>query len=335
MYVARMLAVAVAAATLAVPADPAAIQAQEIQIDEWGVPWSQTRPRDPYVAPDGDVWFVGQRADYAGVLDPATGEFDRIDLPEGSGPHNLIVDDDGVVWYAGNRDRHIGRLDPATEEIERIEMPDPSVRDPHTLVFDADGRIFFTAQGANMIGRLDPATRAVEVQAVATERARPYGIVVARDGTPWVAAVGTNKLIRVDPGTLALTEVDLPRTDARPRRLQPTSDGRIWYVDYSGGYLGAYDPTSGGFREWAMPRGGESRPYGMAVDAQDRLWFVETGPRGEPNQFVGFDPDTEEFFSMTEIPSGAGTVRHMFYHQPTHTVWFGTDANTIGRARLP
>src|SRR5690554_6043608 len=31
-----------------------------VAIQEWEVPWKDTRPRDPYVAPDGQVWFVGQ-----------------------------------------------------------------------------------------------------------------------------------------------------------------------------------------------------------------------------------------------------------------------------------
>lgn len=70
----------------------------------------------------------------------------------------------------------------------------------------------------------------------------------------------------------------------------------------------------------------------MAVDARDRLWFVETG--SQPNRLVGFNPKTAEFFSIMEIPSGGGTVRHMFFHAPTRTLWFGTDANTIARARL-
>ena len=26
-------------------------------IEEWEVPWERSRPRDPYVAPDGRVWF--------------------------------------------------------------------------------------------------------------------------------------------------------------------------------------------------------------------------------------------------------------------------------------
>lgn len=335
MFATRILAAGAVAALLVLPTPPTAVQAQQVRIDEWDVPWPDTRPRDPYVAPDGDVWFVGQRADYVAALDPETGEFVRTELPEGAGPHNLIVGDDGTVWYAGNRDRHIGRLNPETGEIERIDMTEPAARDPHTLLFAGDDRIFFTAQGGNGVGRLDMATWEVTVKEVPTERARPYGIVEAADGAIWVAEFGTHKLLRIDPESMELREVELPRESARPRRLQPTSDGRIWYVDYADGYLGMHDPATGGFQEWRLPRGAEARPYGMAVDAADRLWLVETGPRGEPNRFVGFDPATEEFFSITEIPSGGGTVRHMVYHDATNSIWFGTDANTIGRARLP
>jgi len=68
----------------------------------------------------------------------------------------------------------------------------------------------------------------------------------------------------------------------------------------------------------------------MAVDSNDRVWFAETGP--EPNRLVGFDPRSQEFFSVTEVPSGAGAIRHMFYDSRNSEIWFGTDAGTIGRA---
>ncbi len=82
-----------------------------------------------------------------------------------------------------------------------------------------------------------------------------------------------------------------------------------------------------------MPSGASSRPYAMAVDELDRIWFVETGVG--PNRFVGFDPATEEFFAATEIESGGGAVRHMYYDPATRSIWFGTDTNYLGRAQLP
>ncbi|HXF95130.1 MAG TPA: hypothetical protein VNI61_03400 [Gemmatimonadales bacterium] len=307
--------------------------ANPVDIKEWPVPWERTRPRDPYLAPDGKVWFVGQTGDYVAYLVPESGEFKRYELDRGTGPHNLIVDRQGTVWYAGNRAAHIGRLDPNDGTITKFPMPDTAVRDPHTLVFDGNGDIWFTAQGGNAVGKLTIASGTVRLVKVPTPRARPYGIAVDSKNRPWIVLLGTNKLATVDPATLALREIELPRSGARPRRIAITPDDRIWYVDYAEGYVGRYDPTSGKVDEWRAPSGAESRPYAMASDDRGRIWFVETGP--QPNKLVGFDPATAQFFSETAVPSGGGTVRHMVFHRPTRAIWFGTDANTIGRAVIP
>lgn len=305
--------------------------ADQVDIREWEVPWKNTRPRDPFVGPQDRVWFVGQAGDYVGVLDPRTGEFRKYDLEEGTGPHNLIVGDDGTIWYAGNRAAHIGKLDPKTGQIHKILT---EVRDPHTLVWNREGNIWFTAQGANYVNKLDTRTEEVRYFPVPTERARPYGIIMDRNEAdrPWIVLLGTNKLATVDPGSDVLREIEIPSEGARPRRLVMTSDGTIWFVDYAQGKLWSYVPASGAFESWDCPGGADSRPYGMAVDRNDRIWLVETGV--SPNQFVGFDPGTKHFANRTPIPSGAGTVRHMMYDAADGEIWFGTDTNYIGRARV-
>jgi len=104
----------------------------------------------------------------------------------------------------------------------------------------------------------------------------------------------------------------------------------IFYVDYSRGYIGRYDRGSGDFKEWPLPGGDRSRPYGTAMDHQEIFWIAESGL--DPNRLVGFDPENENFFGITEIPSGGGTIRHMYFHPPKREIWFGTDTNNIGRA---
>jgi len=320
-----------AAAALALGAAAPVFADDAPQIDEWKVPYEESRPRDPFAESATSVWFVGQRAGYLANLDVESGTFTRVDLKEGSGPHNLIVSSEGIVWYAGNRTRLIGRYDPDTGEIEEIMMPDETARDPHTLVFDrGEENIWFTVQGGNMIGRLNIESRKVDLIESPTARSRPYGIKIAPDGDVWVDLFGTNKLAHVDPDTLQLTEIELPRPTARPRRLEVTADGRVWYGDYADGILGVYDPGNESFTEWPMPQGDDARPYGMASDSQGRIWLVATGV--QPNVFIGFDPAAERFFTETPVPSGGGTVRHMHYHEPSGTVWFGTDTNYIGRA---
>jgi virginiamycin B lyase len=335
---ARMLVTALLASAIAVQAPAENVVAQtasdpELDIREWQVPWgAEGRPRDPYVAPDGAIWFVGQRADYVGVLDPTSGDFRRIDLPEGAGPHTVVVAPDGTPWYAGNRDRHIGKIDPATGQITRYDVPDDRVRDPHTLDFDSQGRIWFTAQGGGHVGRFDPRTEEWEIVALSGTNYRPYGIVVDDQDRPWFVMMGSNRLGTVDPSTLQVREIELPRAETRSRRLGITDDGRVWYADWAEGYLGAYDPSTDRIQEWAVPGTGGKRPYAMQV-AGDRVWFFETGEN--PNRLIAFDPATERYVADVAIPSGGGTVRHVNLNRATRELWFGTDVGTIGRAILP
>lgn len=347
------LAACAAAMALLVPAFPlvaqtpsgqprsadAAGEAQEaqlapIRIQEWRVPGERQRPRDPYIDREGRVWFVGQAGNFIAYLEPESGEITRVEIEEGTHPHNLIVAEDGKVWYAGNRNATIGVYDPATKQFTHHRMPE-GVRDPHTLVWDRNGDVFFTAQQSGYIGHLRSATGEVRTVKVEGERTRPYGIVVDAQNRAWVATMGKPVIVSVDPATMATREYPIGRDDAAPRRIGVTSDGMVWYVDARGGYLGRLDPNTGEIREWRSPRGGNASPYAMTVDDRDRIWYVETGPRGQPNQLVGFDPKTERFISRTHVPSGGGFVRHMTFDPANRVIWFGTDTHTIGRAHVP
>jgi len=303
-----------------------------VTINEWPVPWQDSRPRDPDVAPDGMIWLVGQGGDYVARFDPASQEFSRKELPPGTGPHNLIVDRSGALWIAGNRQAFIGRMNPVTGELARFPMPDDSARDPHTLVFAGRADIWFTLQWSNAVGRLDKRGGHVDLVPIPIEKARPYGIKVDAQGHPWIALLGTNALATVDPRTLQLTVIATPRKEARLRRLVITRDGKVWYGDYAQGVLGCYDPRTGAFREWKTPSE-RSGPYAMAADGDGRIWFVETWP--SPNRLVGFDPATETMFSITPIPSGGGAVRNMVFDRNRNSLWFGTDTNNLAQAILP
>jgi len=304
----------------------------EINIQEWKVPWDDTRPRDPYVDQQGRVWFCGQKGNYIAYLEPKTGEFKRYDILDNTHPHNLIVDDQGMVWYAGNKNAHIGTLNPDTGEIKQYPMPEEAARDPHTLVFDQNGDIWFTVQGGNYIGKLMTKTGEVKLVKVLTSRARPYGIKMDSNNRPWVVLFGTNKIATVDPETMELEEIELPRPETRPRRMEITSDNTVWYVDYAQGYLGSLNTETREIKEWALPSGSGARPYGTAKDDKDRIWLVETGPK--PNKVVLFDTKTEQFTDSKVVPSGGGTIRYMYFHPSTKEIWFGADSNTVGRAKM-
>lgn len=328
----------IAAALLVLPwligHEPTTPDPTRVEIKEWKVPWEKTRPRDPFVDAQGRVWFVGQAGNYVAHLEPASGKFTRHELEPGTNPHNLVVDQRGAVWFTGNRNARLVKLDPASGKMTTIAMPDPAAKDPHTLIFDQKGNGWFSVQNGNFVGHLVTATGQVHLMKMPTPNARPYGIVIDSKGHPWFDEFGVNKIATIDPATMKLREYPLPDDRARPRRIAVTSDDVIWYGDYTRGFLGRLDPATGAVREWALPSGTASMPYAMASDDKDRIWLVETGV--QPNRLVGFDPRTSEFFSDTPISESGGlSVRHMVFHAPTRALWFGTDANTIGRAKVP
>jgi virginiamycin B lyase len=305
-----------------------------VPITEWKVPWERTRPRDPFMDGKGRVWFVGQEGNYVAVLDPASGKFQRHEIQAGTNPHNLIVDAAGNVWYSGNRNGRIGRIDATSGKITIYMMPDPSARDPHTLVFDHEGDIWFTVQGGNFVGHLATKTGKIRLAKSPTAGSRPYGIVINSKDEPWFVEFGTNKVATIDRTTMRITEHTLPDAGTHPRRIAVTSDDVVWYTDYTRGMLGRFDPKTAKTAEWTMPAGKPSLPYALGVDDRDRLWVAETGI--QPNRLAVFDSKTSSWASVTPIAeSGGGTVRHMSFNRPTRTMWFGTDANTIARVRVP
>ena len=192
--------------------EPASAQQTPVPSAEWEVPYggASARPRDPYVGPDGNTYFVGQVGNYIARLDPRTGEFKKYDIDAGTNPHNLIVDPSGMVWFAGNANGMIGKLDPRTGAITRYPMPDPRVRDPHTLIFDAKGDIWFTAQNSGAVGHLETRTGKIRL-AFTGAGTRPYGIVINSKGVPWFDLFGTNKVAHIDPNSFEITTVTLPK----------------------------------------------------------------------------------------------------------------------------
>ncbi len=298
-----------------------------LALTSWPIAWGG-RPRDPYLAPDGQLWFCGQDGNYIGRLDPASGKLTRFELPDGTHPHNLIVAADGIVWFAGNRNATLGRLNPKSGRIRSYDMP-KALEDPHTLIWDGQGNIWFTAQWSNALGHFNTETGKVKVFSVPTVKARPYGIKLGKDGNPWAVLLGSNKLATVRDGKLV--EILLPREETRPRRLEITADGVVWYVDYAGGYLGRYDPRTEVINEWPMPGGATSQPYGTALDSQGRMWIAETGVA--PNQLVAFDTVRQRFVPGAQVPGG-GSVRHMYFDAAEQAFWFGVDTGRIVKAQV-
>src|SRR5258705_12502864 len=151
------LVAALLAIITVVDAAPAITDNVDVTIDQWMTPSKPAYPHDPAVAPDGSIWYTGQRANVIGRFDPKTQEFKEHTLPTAnSGPHGLQADKAGNIWDTGNAAGLIGKVDPTTGKITEYKMPNAQARDPQPIATLPHGRLFFTVQAGNFIGTLDP-----------------------------------------------------------------------------------------------------------------------------------------------------------------------------------
>ncbi len=145
-----------------------------LTVETFAVP-AGDHPHDIAPAADGvGVWYTGQGAGVLGLLDPTTGEVERIPLGAGSAPHGVIVGPDGAAWVTDGGLNAIVRVEPETMAVDTFPLP-PEGADANlnTAAFDPGGVLWFTGQ-SGIVGRLDPEEGDVSV--VEAPRGRgPYG----------------------------------------------------------------------------------------------------------------------------------------------------------------
>ncbi len=175
--------------------------------------------------PSGILWFTGQAGVY-GRLDPASGELDVYDDPEGRGPYGITVTPDGDVWYASLAGSHIARIDPATGAATIVEPPTPD-QGARRVWSDTSGRIWVSEYDAGQLGRYDPATGEWKEWPLPGDRPQAYAVYVDERDVVWLTDFGANAIVRFDPATEAFHGIELPSPRAAVRQLLGRP-GELW-----------------------------------------------------------------------------------------------------------
>src|SRR5260370_34123657 len=79
--------------------------------------------RDVAPAPDGTIWFCGQRNGTLGRLEPRDGSFKLIDLGKGAAPHGVVIGPDGAPWITEGGQNAIARVDPGGHKVALVRLP--------------------------------------------------------------------------------------------------------------------------------------------------------------------------------------------------------------------
>lgn len=277
-------AAAVAGLLLAAPVGAAEVQYYDLPQGD--------RPHDVAPAPDGTVWYTGQRAGVLGRLDPKTGKIRRVPLGEGSKPHGVIVGPHGDAWVTDGGLNAIVRVDDKTHAIKAWPLPKGrESANLNTAAFDRKGRIWFTGQ-EGIYGRLDPESGDIQVWDAPRGRG-PYGIAATPAGDIWFVSLAGSYLARPDLDTGAVTPIDPTAKGSGTRRVWSDSKGRLWVSEWNAGSVSVYDPQKKMWQTWPLP-GELAKAYAVFVDEKDKVWVSDF----TANAIVRFDPETQEYASF-------------------------------------
>ena len=283
---------------------------ESYQLTAYPVP-DGSHPHDVAPALAGGVWYTAQGSGELGLLDPATGATEHIDLGPGSRPHGVITDPSGAVWITDGGLDAIVRVDASTHEVTVFPLLDEhGDAKLNTAAFDENGDLWFTGQ-SGIVGRLDTSTGAMAVFDAPGGRG-PYGITSTPSGSLFFTSLAGSYLGEVATDG-SVTVIEPPTPDQGARRVWSASDGALWISEWNSGNVSRYQPATGQWSTWRLP-GETPQAYAVYVDEFDVVWLSDFGS----NAMLSFDPQTEQFHTYP-LPHQSGEVRQI--HGRPGEVW--------------
>ena len=255
--------------------------------------------RDATPAPDGTIWFCGQRNGTLGRLDPRDGSYKLVDLGKGAAPHGVIIGPDGAPWVTEGGQNAIARVDPGDHKVTLFRLPEKEAyANLNTGVFDKSGIYWFTGQ-SGIYGRLDP--KSGDMTVFKSPRGRgTYGITITPKGDVWYASLAGNHIAKIDP-----------RPAMRPwssRRRPIRARGGCGRIPRAGS--GSANGTAATCR-CTIPPTAPGRPGSCRAATRAPMRSMSTtrtrsgSPISAANAIVRFDPVTEKFNAFPSDKPGA------------------------------
>lgn len=255
-----------------------AFRSPEITDKEWSFQFRQ--PGTYEYACRFHPWMRGRVV----VQDRRLEGFSVHELPEEWGAAELLgVDGQSNAWFALGQGNPAapGRLEHA-ERVVRIDgqgrqtdfqLPALSGRPPRMAV-SSRGDVWFLERTAQSLCRLDSSSgRIAKYPIFAAPGMSVAGIGIDAQGRIWLSLPEENQLAAFDTGSMTVHRYDLPEPDSFPGLLVPASGGRVYFAARGGSRLGAFGPSEGEYKEYALS--GESRITGLAADQEGTVWYAD------------------------------------------------------------
>jgi virginiamycin B lyase len=200
-------------------------------------------------------------------------------MPDGSGPHGILLDKKGRLWVSLEFHGQVVRLDDAGEIVETIDVKihargakPPINPAPHGIGLDADGEtIWFTGKRTSTIGRIHP-DRSVEHFPLNTLAALPIFLSAGPDGGILGTELFGGSILHVS-GHGVVREFPIPTANCRPIAVIPDpAEKFMWFTEESGLKIGKISPD-GKIAEYPVPALQKNDVLAsLAFDREGNLW---------------------------------------------------------------
>ena len=290
-------------------------------ITEYDFPMAADLPHDLMVDRDGRVVVTGMFSAAMFVLEPGSGEWDRIAIPiPQPTPRALDISADGRWWVVMGAANKIAVYDPDDASWNDWDVGAYA----HSVMLDSEGKVWFNDHFSepHEFGYLDPRSGDVVKTTVSNRGLRPdgspisYGLRVDQTDRVWITELRGNRLIAFDQQTGETDIYVMPTTVSGPRRPDVAPDGRIWIPEYAAGKLAVFDPETEQFTEYDFPIR-DALPYVVRIDQNRGTVWIGTGGA---DAMVSFQPDTEEW-TVYPLPTRTALIRHIDINEETGEVW--------------
>lgn len=223
----------------------------------------------------GMVWFTDISGGQIGSLDPISGEFSLIKIPqiEPAGVQSVMTfiqdDGNGDIWIAVATKDAILRYDTSRESFDTFRLDAESF--PFALSLGPRGNVWFTTTGH--IGYVVPETGKI-VEFVPDEPlASPESILFDGRGRVWVSEHAGSSLVRFDPVLETFERIPLYAPDGLPYGMSTDKYGNVWVAQHVADVLVAYDPERDAQVQVPVPGNGSYVQF-VASDGAGDVWFV-------------------------------------------------------------
>jgi virginiamycin B lyase len=195
-----------------------------------------------------------------------------------------------------------------------------------TATVDPNYPIWFTESAAGNLGLVNVGGFITELRVRKPAGAQPFGIVPGPAGEQaiWFTDFQSGNAIGRVNNQGHERAFALPQSGEQPATIVDGPDGALWFTEQKSGKIGRIS-IAGKIREYAIPHGARSEPFGIAAGADGALWFALAG-----SNRIG-RIDTAGKISTYPVPTEKSAPSWIALG-PDSALWFTEAAgNNVGR----